>query len=180
MEVEEDPDPLVIKSADEEDVTIEMGDPNKEVSEDDDGDSFDLMHQGRKAAQENNHEVAIQKLTEAIKLQPKTSSFFATRAESFLALKKLNAAIKDCNRALELNPDSAKAKKTRGKALRYLGKYSEAFYDLQQGNLLDWDESTDVMIKEIKERAERAIQKQRKVDEKKKNRRDETRSGRKT
>jgi len=108
--VEEDPDPIVIK--DQEDVSsIEMGDPNKEVSEDDDSDSFGLMHQGRKAAQENNHELAIQKLTEAIKLQPKTSSFFAIRAESFLALKKLNAAIKDCNRALELNPDSAKAKK---------------------------------------------------------------------
>jgi len=169
MEVEEDPDPIVIK--DQEDVSsIEMGDPNKEVSEDDDSDSFGLMHQGRKAAQENNHELAIQKLTEAIKLQPKTSSFFAIRAESFLALKKLNAAIKDCNRALELNPDSAKAKKTRGKALRYLGKYSDAFYDLQQGNLLDWDESTDTMIKEIKERAEKAIQKQRKDDEKKKTR----------
>jgi len=76
MEVEEEPDPLVIKPSDQEDENIEMGDPNKEVSEDDDSDSYGTMQQGRKAAQEGNHELAIQKLTEAIKLQPKVSQFF--------------------------------------------------------------------------------------------------------
>jgi len=91
---------------------------------------------------------------------------FATRAESFLELKRPNAAIKDSNRALELNPDSAKAKKARGRALRLLGQYGEAFYDLQQGNLLDWDENTDKLIKDIKERAEKGIQQKRKDDEK--------------
>jgi len=165
--VEEDPDPEFIKNPDTDFETIEMGDPNKEVSEDDDNDSLSLMGAGRKAAREQKHDVAIAKLTEAILLNPKGSSLFATRAESFLELKRPNAAIKDSNRALELNPDSAKAKKARGRALRFLGKYAEAFYDLQQGNLLDYDENTDKLIKEIKERAEKGIQQKRKDDEKK-------------
>jgi len=164
MEVD---DPEVIKNPDQDFGSIEMGDPNKEVTEDEDNDSLSLMGAGRKAAREQKHDVAIEKLTEAIKLNPKGSSLFATRAESFLELKRPNAAIKDSNRALELNPDSAKAKKARGRALRLLGQYGEAFYDLQQGNLLDWDENTDKLIKDIKERAEKGIQQKRKDDEKK-------------
>jgi suppressor of tumorigenicity protein 13 len=176
-EVNDDPDLL---PPDENYESIEMGDPNKEVSEDDDSDSYSLLAEGRKAARDNNHEQAIVELTGAIKLNPKSSVLFATRAESFLHLKRPNAAIKDCNRALELNPDSGKALKTRGKARRFLGKYAEANYDLNQGNLLDWDESTDKMIKEIKERADKAIQIQRKEDEKKKVGTIETGSCRKT
>jgi len=167
VEEEEDPDPD-LWTADEDVNTIELGDPSKDVSEDDENDASSAMGLGRKAARENNHNLAIEKLTEAIKLNPKSAVLFATRAESFLALKRPNAAIRDCNRALQLNPDSGKALKTRGKARRYLGKYAEASYDLHQGNLLDWDETTDQMIKLIKIRAEKAIQKQRKLEEKKK------------
>jgi len=42
----------------------------------------------------------------------------------------------------------------------------DAFYDLSQGNSLDWDESTVALIKEISERAEKAKQRQRKDEEK--------------
>eukprot|EP01123_Difflugia_compressa_P001833 TRINITY_DN1230_c0_g4_i3.p1 TRINITY_DN1230_c0_g4~~TRINITY_DN1230_c0_g4_i3.p1 ORF type:complete len:390 (-),score=116.59 TRINITY_DN1230_c0_g4_i3:190-1359(-) len=165
-EPEQEPDEHVVKP-DTGYESIEMGDKSKMVSEDEEGDAFSLMGQARKQAREGNHTAAIEKLTEAIKINPQGSALFATRAESFLELKRPNAAIKDCNRALELNPDSGKALKTRGKARRLLGKYGEAFYDLQQGNLLDWDESTDAVIKEIKERAEKAIARQRKQEEKK-------------
>jgi len=149
--------------------SLELGNPDKAVSEDEESQAFQLMSEGRRAVRENP-EVAIEKLTEAIKLNPKSAALFATRAEALLNLKRPNAAIRDCNRALELNPDSGKALKIRGKARRYLGKYVEAHYDLNQGNLLDWDETTDKIIKDIKERAEKGLQKQRKEDEKKKTR----------
>uniref|UniRef100_A0A6B2L6Q3 Hsp70-interacting protein N-terminal domain-containing protein n=1 Tax=Arcella intermedia TaxID=1963864 RepID=A0A6B2L6Q3_9EUKA len=159
-------DPLLM-TPDHDFESVQMGDASKEVTEDEDGDSFSLMAQGRKLARDGKHEEAVKKLTEAILMNPKGSALFATRAESFFELKRPNAAIHDANRALELNPDSGKALKIRGKARRFLGKYAEAFYDLQQGNLLDFDEQTDKIIKDIKERAEAAIHKQRKEEEKK-------------
>ena len=44
---------------------------------------------------------------------------YAKRAECFLKLKKPNAAVRDCEKALESNPDSAKALRIRGSALRF-------------------------------------------------------------
>ena len=43
---------------------------------------------------------------------------YAKRAECYIKLKKPNAAIRDCDAALLLNPDSAKAFKCRGVAHR--------------------------------------------------------------
>jgi len=146
--------------------SLPLGDPKKAVTEEDIEAASDLQSEARSDARGGNHEQAIQKLTEAIKRNPTQSSLYAFRAESLVHLKKPNAAIRDANRALELNPDSSRALKTRGKAKRFLGKYLEAFYDLSQGNSLDWDETTPDMIKEISERAERAKQKQRKDEEK--------------
>ena len=48
----------------------------------------------------------------------------------YLKLRKPNAAKRDCDRALEANPDSAKALRIRGSAHRYLGNYEAAQADL--------------------------------------------------
>jgi len=146
--------------------SLPLGDKNKQVSDEDMEMANDLLSEARGAAREQNYHEAIEKLTRAIQLNPNQSNLFAFRAEYLVAQRKPNAAIRDGNRALELNPDSSRALKIRGKAKRYLGKYLEAFYDLSQGNSLDWDENTPELIKEISERAERAKQKQRKDDEK--------------
>jgi suppressor of tumorigenicity protein 13 len=143
-----------------------LGDPGKQVSDEDMEAANDLLSEARSAARDGNHHEAILKLTEAIKRNPTQSNLFAFRAEYLLSQKKPNAAIRDANRALELNPDSSRGFKIRGKARRYLGKYLEAHYDLSQGNSLDWDDSTVVLIKEIAERAERAKQRARKDEEK--------------
>jgi suppressor of tumorigenicity protein 13 len=143
-----------------------MGDSSKPVNDEEMEQANDLLSEARGDARDKNYSEAIQKLTKAITLNPAQSNLYAFRAEYLVAQKKPNAAIRDANRALELNPDSSRALKTRGKAKRYLGKYLEAFYDLSQGNSLDWDESTPELIKEISERAEKAKQRQRKEDEK--------------
>ena len=41
----------------------------------------------------------------------------------FLKLQKPNAAIRDCNEAVKINPDSAQGYKWRGKAHRYVSIY---------------------------------------------------------
>ena len=58
--------------------------------------------------------------TEAILLNPKSAAMFAKRGNCFLKLKRPNACIRDCNKAIEINPDNATAHKFRGRAHRYI------------------------------------------------------------
>ena len=43
---------------------------------------------------------------------------FAKRGNCYIKMKRPNACIRDCTRAIELNPDSAAAHKFRGRANR--------------------------------------------------------------
>src|SRR5690242_15183641 len=132
-----------------------MGDPSKTASEDDEDEAFGFMSEGRGALKKGNLQLALEKLTEAIKKNANNAIFFATRyklsslpvsstltlsshelflqlcqwrafltfccsAEILVEMKKPNAAIRDATRAVEINPDSNKALKARGKALRHL------------------------------------------------------------
>ncbi|KAF2317519.1 hypothetical protein GH714_023815 [Hevea brasiliensis] len=83
---------------------------------------------------------AIVHLTEAITLNPTSAILYATRASVFVKLKKPNAAIRDANAALEINPDSAKGYKVRGIARAMLGQWEEAASDLHVASKLDYDE----------------------------------------
>ena len=58
-----------------------------------------------------------------------------------LRLKMPVAARDDGERAIELNPDSARALKTRGVAKRYLGDYAGAAKDIGDAQKIDFDES---------------------------------------
>ena len=71
---------------------------------------------------------------------------FAKRAECYLKLKKPMAAIRDCDAALAINPDSAKGAKVRGMARRVLGEYEAAVADLGTGQKIDFDETTQVLL----------------------------------
>lgn len=59
------------------------------------------------------------------------------------------AAINDCNCALGQNPDSAKAKKIRGKAHRMLGHYLDAAKDLRDAQKFDYDPTTQELLVEV-------------------------------
>nr|XP_060511780.1 kelch-like protein 2 [Panthera onca] len=50
---------------------------------------------------------AIDLFTDAIKLNPRLAVLYVKRASVFIKLQKPNAAIRDCDRAIEINPDSA-------------------------------------------------------------------------
>ena len=77
----------------------------------------------------------------------------AKRAECYLKLKKPNAAIKDADKALELNADSAAAYKARGKAHRLLGHWESAAVDLGQGLRIDFDEVSQEVLNLVTEKA---------------------------
>lgn len=98
------------------------------------------------AMSNGNYESAVQLFSQAIAKAGSCASplVFANRAVALMKLTppKVKAAIRDCTRALNLNPDSAKALKTRGKAYSLLGKWEQAVKDLRIGQQIDYDEAS--------------------------------------
>ncbi len=95
-----------------------MGDPKREISEAD-SDAYDEKRSEALAAfSDGQFEKAIELFTAAIELNATSAMPFAKRGNCYLKLKKPNACIRDCDRAIELNPDNAAAHKFRGRAHR--------------------------------------------------------------
>jgi suppressor of tumorigenicity protein 13 len=109
---------------------------------------FIFFYPGAKAFSDGEFEEAINYYTEAILLNP-APLFYAKRGQAFLKLNKPNAAIRDCNRALQLNPDNAAAYKFRGRAHRLLGNWEDAAIDLRQACKLDYDDQANDWLKVI-------------------------------
>jgi len=97
------------------------------------GAAAELIEDGDKAG-------ALAKLTEAVMVGNPTAMLLVKRGELLLKLKRPNAAVSDTTAALEKNPDSCKAYKIRAKALRMLGKYSEANTDFSECQKIDYDD----------------------------------------
>ncbi|CAD7955775.1 unnamed protein product [Amoebophrya sp. A120] len=90
---------------------------------------------------------AVKYMTLILKQGRGTAMQFAKRAEYYLRLKKPATAVRDCNKALELNPDSAKAFRVRGKANRKLQRWDAARTDLETAQKLDFDEDLEPVRK---------------------------------
>jgi len=77
------------------------------------------------------HSPAIADYDRAIRLRPDSAGAYANRAISKLALRDVEGALKDCGKAIELNPRLAMAYTARGMALRVggrdLGEQEKAF-----------------------------------------------------
>lgn len=59
------------------------------------------------------------------------------------------AAIRDCEKAISLNPDSAQGYKFRGRANQLLGRWLEAHKDLADACKLDYDDTANMWLKEV-------------------------------
>ncbi|KAM0980207.1 hypothetical protein ACFX13_016206 [Malus domestica] len=101
------------------------------------------------AVSEGKLDEAMDLITEAIMLNPASAILKATRASFFVKLNKPNAAIRDANAALEINPDSAKGYKIRGMAKAMLGLWEEAASDLHVASKLDYDEEIGLVLKKV-------------------------------
>ncbi|XP_010745507.1 hsc70-interacting protein [Larimichthys crocea] len=115
---------------------------------------------------EGDLQKALDLFTDAIKLNPCLAILYAKRASVYIQMEKPNAAIRDCDRAISINPDSAQPYKWRGKAHRLLGHWEEAARDLATACKLDYDESASALLKEVQPKANKIIEHRRKYERK--------------
>lgn len=149
------------------DVAQQMGDSTKEPTEEECDASSELRSKAAAAYSDQKYEEAIAIYTEAILLNPTNALFYAKRGQAFLKQQRPNACIRDCDRALELNCDSAAAYKFRGRANRLLGNWEAAAKDLRQACKIDFDEEADEWLREVTPNAKKLEQHQIKQERRK-------------
>ncbi|CAN9505814.1 unnamed protein product [Ophioblennius macclurei] len=115
---------------------------------------------------EGDLQKALDLFTEAIKLNPCVAIMYAKRASVYIRMQKPNAAIRDCDKAISINPDSAQPYKWRGKAHKLLGHWEEAVKDLATACKLDYDEDASAMLKEVQPKANKIVEHRRKYERK--------------
>ncbi|KAM3598824.1 uncharacterized protein V6R79_023089 [Siganus canaliculatus] len=163
-EIEIDNDGVIEPDTDE---PLDMGDfENVEVTEEMMDGANEKKMEAINALGEGDLQKALDLFTEAIKLNPCLAVLYAKRASVFIQMQKPNAAIRDCDRAIKINPDSAQPYKWRGKAHRLLGHWEEAAKDLATACKLDYDEAASAMLKEVQPKANKIIEHRRKYERK--------------
>ncbi|XP_018419419.1 PREDICTED: hsc70-interacting protein isoform X2 [Nanorana parkeri] len=144
----------------------EMGNDDLEVTEEMMDTANEKKVEAINALEDGDFQKAIDLLTEAIKMNPRIAILYAKRASVYVKLQKPNAAIRDCDKAIAINPDSAQPYKWRGKAHRLLGHWEEAAHDLAIACKLDYDEDASAMLKEVQPRALKIAEHRRKYERK--------------
>ncbi|KAL8102694.1 hypothetical protein AgCh_027281 [Apium graveolens] len=123
-----------------------------------------------------NFEEAIEHLKQTISLHPTSAIMYATKATVYIEMKKTNAAIRDANAALEINPDSEKGHKSRGIARAILGQWEvlveEATKYLYVASSINYDDEISVVLKKVKPNAHKIEEHRRKYDRMRKERED--------
>ena len=106
--------------------------------------------QASDAAADGDYTKALDMYNQAVLAAPPSALLYANRAMVLEKLGHYSEAILDCTWALELNPDSAKALKVRGK-LRYkhVQDWHGALEDLNQAQAIDFDPDVVEILKEL-------------------------------
>lgn len=138
---------------------------SKELSDADMDKQGDLKQAAQDALEDGDTKAAVAKFTEAMMLGGVTAMMVAKRADMLLKQKRYKAAVADATLALKLNPDSAKAYRSRGKARRFLGEYEGSEADFQQAQQIDYDDGVVDLHTYVKKRCEKQ-RKKAKQDEK--------------
>lgn len=102
------------------------------------------------AKDSGDYKSALEWYNKAVVSAPPSALLYSNRAICLQKLGHYKQAQKDCNLALDLNPDSCKALKTRGK-LRYkhLQDWKGALSDLSQAQSIDFDPELAETLKEL-------------------------------
>jgi len=115
--------------------------PLYEGTNDDFETASDLKMQASDFKSSGKLEEALEKYTAAILAAQPSALLYANRADVLSKLKRAKHAIRDCDEALKINPDSAKALRIRGIAKKSLEMYEEALKDLSQAQAIDYDDN---------------------------------------
>merc|ERR1711915_398729 len=141
-----------------------MGDEGVEVTEEMMDESISKRSEAMSLLSDGDFDGAIAAFTDAIKKNPQSANMYAKRASVLLKAKRPSAAIRDCEKAITINKDSAQPYKWRGRAYRLLGKYVEAYNDFNTACRLDCDETTIEWKKEVEPNAKKIMEHTRKYE----------------
>nr|XP_056713820.1 putative protein FAM10A4 [Euleptes europaea] len=133
----------------DQDVLQEMGDENVRLTSEMMDQADEKREEAFDALEKGHLQRAVKLFTEAIKLNPQSSVMYVNRASVFVKLKKPTAAIRDCNKASELNSKSALPYKWRGKAYILLGQWKKAAEDFATACQWDCDEETNALLQMV-------------------------------
>jgi len=95
---------------------------------------------------------AMEIYTEAICASQPSAMTYSARAECLLKLERPCAAIRDCDEALKINADSAKALRIRGRSRRAIGDWELARKDLSASQAIDFDDTAMIDLKFVTEK----------------------------
>ena len=87
-----------------------------------------------------DYPTALLNYNSAITSAPPSALLLANRADILFRLNRYQDAVTDCDEALTNNPDSAKALRIRGRALKELGGYERSRKDLAASQQIDYDD----------------------------------------
>uniref|UniRef100_A0A8C0H8E1 Hsc70-interacting protein n=1 Tax=Chelonoidis abingdonii TaxID=106734 RepID=A0A8C0H8E1_CHEAB len=107
----------------------EMGDEYLEITNEMINQANEKMEHAFAALDEGEHKKAIDLFKDAVRLNPHFTLLYVNRASAFVKLQKPNAAIRDCDRACELKPNSGESDKWTGQAHLLWGHWEEAAQD---------------------------------------------------
>jgi protein O-GlcNAc transferase len=94
---------------------------------------FDALHLlGVIAAQNNQHQIAVDLIAKAISINPRSVNFYINRGISLQALDQLDAALASYDKVISLQPNYALAFNNRGNVLHRLKKFDVAVSSYDQ------------------------------------------------
>lgn len=124
-----------------------------------------MKQDGNASFKAGRFQEAVDTYTQALEVDPSNkntnSKILQNRALCNSRLKQWKAAIRDCDKALELDPSYTKARKTRAKALGESGNWEEAVRDLKA--MHEANPSEPGLAKEIRD-AELELKKSKRKD----------------
>ena len=124
----------------------------EELSEEQQNKVNSLKAKAIEALEDGDRKAGLEYLNQAVAVGGASAMLLTKRAELLLKLRRPVAAIRDCDNALSLNPDSGKAFRVRGLAHRALQKWERAHTDLANAQTIDFDEATEVVKRFVDEK----------------------------
>lgn len=106
-----------------------------------------LKAEGNRAMASKNFSEAISKYTEAIELDGSNVVYLSNRAAAYSSASQHENAVKDAEKAIELNPNFSKSYSRLGLAKYALGDATAAMKAYEQGLEIEGDKKSDAMTK---------------------------------
>ncbi|GMM36788.1 Sgt2 protein [Saccharomycopsis crataegensis] len=117
-----------------------------------------LKAEGNKVMAAQDFEAAIAKYTQAIEVLDTNAVYYSNRAAAYSSVGKHNLAIKDANKAIELDPQYARAYSRLGLANYALGDVKAALQAYEKGLEIEGDKPSPGMKKGFETAKKRVIE----------------------